>query len=118
MTDSFTVRAGYGMTWIEQARHRRRSTPFVLYSNRRPAVARQYQSCFRAFAGPSVRVSEPNPDSGLGQGVFAVEREQGGYARQWNLVAKPSNNWSTEIGYLGSADEPRSPRCQHEPADA
>src|SRR5262249_58538499 len=55
--------------------------------------------------GPGVQVMEPNPDSGLGQGVFAVERNgKSGYAQQWNLCLQKTfgKNWSGEVGYLGS----------------
>src|SRR4030095_16625222 len=62
-------------------------------------------AAFVLSRGPSVPVTDPNPDSGLGQGVFAVQRKQkSGYAQQWNLSLQKTlgNNWSTEVGYLGS----------------
>jgi hypothetical protein len=107
VADSFIVRAGYGMTWIEQAGI---TTPFTtpFFPFIQTAGQRSLDNINPAFVlsqGPSVRASEPNPDSGLGQGVFAVEREQkSGYAQQWNLSLQKTfaRNWSTEVGYLGS----------------
>jgi hypothetical protein len=55
--------------------------------------------------GPTVQVQPPNPDSGLGQGVFGVNRKQkSGYAQQWNLSVQRTlgSTWSVEVGYLGS----------------
>jgi len=55
--------------------------------------------------GPTVQLQNPNPDSGLGQGVFGVQRDNGsGYAQQWNLTLQKTigGNWSVEAGYLGS----------------
>jgi hypothetical protein len=103
----FTVRSGYGMTWIEQAGI---TTPFTtpFFPFIQTAGQRSLDNINPAFIlsnGPSVQVTEPNPDSGLGQGVFAVERNQkSGYAQQWNLSFQKTwaESWSTEIGYLGS----------------
>ena len=71
-----------------------------------PADARQYQ-LRRSFSrsGPSVTPQPPNPDAGLGQGVFGVQRDNGsGYAQQWNLSLQKTfgEDWSVEAGYLGS----------------
>jgi hypothetical protein len=55
--------------------------------------------------GPAVAPQHPGPDAGLGQGVFAVQRDNGsGYAQQWNLSVQKTlrDNWSFEAGYLGS----------------
>ena len=107
LTDSFIVRSGYGMTWIEQAGI---TTPFTtpLFPFIQTAGQRSLDNINPAFvlsAGPSVQVMDPNPDSGLGQGVFAVERNQkSGYAQQWNLSFQKTfgRDWSAEVGYLGS----------------
>jgi hypothetical protein len=51
--------------------------------------------------GPSVTVPTPGPDSGTGQGVFGVQRDNGsGYAQQWNLTFQKTvgENWSVEAG--------------------
>lgn len=107
VTDSFVVRAGYGMTWIEQAGI---TTPFTTplfpfiqtlgqqtLDNIRPA--------FVLSQGPTVTVQPASADSGLGQGVFGVQRDNGsGYAQQWNFTLQKTfaSNWSLEAGYLGS----------------
>ena len=55
--------------------------------------------------GPSVRLTDPNPGSGLGQGVFGVQRDNGsGYSQQWNFTVQKTfgSLWSAEAGYLGS----------------
>jgi hypothetical protein len=107
LSDSFTLRSGYGLTWIEQAGITTPfTTPFFPYIQ--TAGQRSLDNINPAFIlsrGPSVQVTEPNPDSGLGQGVFSVERNQkSGYAQQWNLSFQKTfhKNWSAEFGYLGS----------------
>ena len=105
--DSFTVRSGYGLTWIEQAGI---TTPFTtplfpFIQNVGQQSLDNINPAFVLSSGPSVRVTDPDPDSGLGQSVFAVERKQkSGYAQQWNLSFQKTfgGNWTTEIGYLGS----------------
>ena len=107
LTDSFVIRAGYGLTWIEQAGI---TTPFTTPSF--PFIEtvgqRSLDNINPAFvlsSGPTVQITEPNPDSGLGQGVFGVDRHNGsGYAQQWNLMLQQTfgQNWSVEAGYLGS----------------
>ena len=107
LNDSFLVRSGYGMTWIEQAGL---TTPFTtpFFPFIQTAGQRSLDNINPAFVlsrGPSVQVMAPNPDSGMGQGVFAVERNQkSGYAQQWNLSFQKTlgEHWSTEVGYLGS----------------
>jgi hypothetical protein len=107
VTESFVARAAYGLTWIEQAGI---TTPFTtpLFpfiqtlgqqspDNIQPALVLQQ--------GPTVRLQSPNPDSGLGQGVFGVQRDNGsGYAQQWNASLQKTlgSSWSFEAGYLGS----------------
>jgi hypothetical protein len=52
-----------------------------------------------------VQVTAPNPNSGLGQGVFGVQRNVGsGNSQQWNFTVQKTvgNNLNLEIGYLGS----------------
>jgi Carboxypeptidase regulatory-like domain len=107
LTDSFSVRSGYGITWIEQAGITTPyTTPFFPFIQ--TAGQRSLDNITPAFVlsrGLSVQVTEPNPDSGLGQGVFSVERNQkSGYAQQWNLSFQKTfrQNWSAEFGYLGS----------------
>jgi hypothetical protein len=107
INNNFTVRSGYGMTWIEQAGI---TTPFTtpFFPFIQTAGQRSLDNITPAFVlsrGPSVQVMPPNTDSGLGQGVFAVQRDQkSGYAQQWNLSFQKtfSERWNVEAGYLGS----------------
>ncbi len=107
VTDSFVIRSGYGLTWIEQAGI---TTPFTtpLFPFIRTLGQRSLDNRTPAFVlsqGPSVRATPPDADSGLGQGVFGVQRDNGsGYAQQWNLALQKTfgDQWSVEVGYLGS----------------
>ncbi len=107
LTDSFVLRSGYGLTWIEQAGI---TTPFTtpLFPFIRTAGQSSLDNINPAFVlsqGPRVDTAPPNPDSGLGQGVFGVQSNQkSGYAQQWNLSLQKTlrQDWSVEAGYLGS----------------
>ena len=107
ITDSFVLRSGFGVTWIEQAGI---TTPFTtpLFPFIQTLGQQSLDNINPAFVlsqGPTVTVQAPGPDSGLGQGVFAVQRDNGsGYAQQWNLTLQKTwgEDWSVELGYLGS----------------
>lgn len=107
VTDSFVIRSGYGLTWIEQAGI---TTPFTtpLFPFIQTLGQQSLDNINPAFVlseGPTVRLRNPGPDSGLGQGVFGVQRDNGsGYAQQWNFTLQKTfgANWSVEAGYLGS----------------
>lgn len=107
ITDSLVIRSGYGLTWIEQPGI---TTPFTtpLFPFIQTVGQRSLDNINPAFilsSGPAVQVAEPNPNSGLGQGVFGVDRHQGsGYAQQWNLMLQKIflQDLSVEGGYLGS----------------
>ena len=107
ITDSFVVRSGYAMTWIEQAGI---TTPFTtpLFPFIQTLGQQTLDNINPAFVlsqGPTVAPQPPGPDAGLGQGVFGVQRDNGsGYAQQWNLSLQKTlgENWSFEAGYLGS----------------
>jgi len=107
IADSFVARSGYGMTWIEQAGI---TTPFTtpLFPFIQTLGQQSLDNINSAFVlsrGPTVRVRNAGPDSGLGQGVFGVQRGNGsGYAQQWNFTIQKSfgEHWSAEVGYLGS----------------
>ena len=107
LTDSFVIRSGYGLVWIEQAGI---TTPFTVpfFPFIQSVGQKSPDNIHPAFLlseGPSVQVTEPNPDSGLGQGVFGVDRKTGsGYAQQWNFTLQKTfgTQWTTELGYLGS----------------
>jgi hypothetical protein len=106
-TDKTVVRAGYGMIWFEQTGI---TTPFTLPQF--PfvqTVGQQSQdnvnAAFALATGPSVQVTPPNPNSGLGQGVFGSQRNNGsGYSQQWNFTVQRTfgENLNFEVGYLGS----------------
>lgn len=101
------LRAGYGMIFFEQSGI---TTPFTMPQF--PFVqtvgqqsADNVNAAFTLSAGPSVVVSDPNPNSGLGQGVFSVDRHNGsGYSQQWNFTVQKTlaANWNLEAAYLGS----------------
>lgn len=103
----FVIRAAYGMTWIEQAGI---TTPFTtplfpFIQTLGQQTLDNIQPAFTLAIGPTVRLQAPNPDSGLGQGVFGVQRDNGsGYAQQWNASVQKTlgASWSFEAGYLGS----------------
>jgi hypothetical protein len=105
--NSLVIRSGYGMVWFEQTGI---TTPFTLPQF--PfvqTVGQQSQdninAAFALASGPAVQVAPPNPNSGLGQGVFGVDRNSGsGYSQQWNFTVQKTigDNLNFEIGYLGS----------------
>ncbi len=105
--DSWVIRSGYGLIWFEQTGI---TTPFTLpqfpYVQ---TVGQQSQDninpAFVLSSGPTVQVTAPNPYSGLGQGVFGVDRNAGsGYSQQWNFTVQKAlwSNLNLEVGYLGS----------------
>ncbi|MBS1828916.1 MAG: TonB-dependent receptor [Acidobacteria bacterium] len=105
--ESLVLRAGYGLTWIEQAGI---TTPFTtplfpFIQTLTQQSSNNIDPAFQLSQGPTVTLRPPAPDSGLGQGVFAVQRDNGsGYAQQWNFTLQKTfaANWSIETGYLGS----------------
>lgn len=107
VTNSFVIRSGYSLTWIEQAGI---TTPFTtpLFPYIQTLTQQTLDNIRPAFVlsqGPTVVPQAPGPNAGLGQGVFGVQRNNGsGYAQQWNLSLQKTigENWSFEAGYLGS----------------
>lgn len=107
LSDTSAVRAGYGLVWIEQAGI---TTPFT--APMFPFIQTLQQTsldnlapAFYLAQGPMVQTAPPSPDSGLGQGVFGVQRENGsGYAQQWNVTLQRtiSSEWSVWAAYAGS----------------
>ncbi len=105
--DSWVIRSGYGLMFFEQSGI---TTPFTIPQF--PFVqtlGQQSQdnvnAAFLLSQGPSVQVTAPTPNSGLGQGVFGVDRNNGsGYSQQWNFTVQKTigNDWNLEIAYLGS----------------
>jgi len=107
VTDSFVVRSGYSLAWIEQAGI---TTPFTtplfpFIQTLGQQTLDNINPAFYLSQGPTVRPQPAGPDAGLGQGVFGVQRDNGsGYAQQWNLSLQKrmGEHWSFEAGYLGS----------------
>jgi hypothetical protein len=107
INDSLVVRSGYGMVYFESSGI---TTPFTLPQF--PFVqtvgqqsADNINPAFILSNGPTVQVTAPNPNSGLGQGVFGTDRNVGsGYSQQWNLTVQKTigQNLNIEAGYLGS----------------
>jgi hypothetical protein len=107
INDSLVVRSGYGMIWFEASGI---TTPFTLPQF--PFVqtvgqqsADNINPAFILSNGPTVQVTAPNPNSGLGQGVFGTDRNVGsGYSQQWNFTVQKTigSTLNIEAGYLGS----------------
>ena len=105
--DSWVLRSGYGMIYFEQSGI---TTPFTIPQF--PFVqtvgqqsADNVSAAFPLATGPTVQVTDPNPNSGLGQGVFGVDRNNGsGYSQQWNFTVQKTigKDWNVEASYLGS----------------
>jgi hypothetical protein len=101
VSDSVALRSGYGMTWIEQAGI---TTPFTtpLYPFIQTLSQQSLDNIRSAFVlsrGPAVTLQVPGPDTGHGQGVFGVQRDNGsGYAQQWNVTIQKTfgENWSLD----------------------
>ena len=104
---NWVIRSGYGMVFFEQSGI---TTPFTIPQF--PfvqTVGQQSQdnvnAAFGLATGPTVQVTPPNPNSGLGQGVFGVDRNNGsGYSQQWNLTIQRTlgKDLNVEVSYLGS----------------
>ncbi len=105
--NSSVIRAGYGMVWFEQTGI---TTPFTLPQF--PFVQTigvqsqdNINAAFTLVSGTPIEVTPPNPNSGLGQGVFGTQRDNGsGYSQQWNFTIEKTflNDWNFEIAYVGS----------------
>jgi hypothetical protein len=107
LSDRWVMRSGYGMVFFEQSGI---TTPFTIPQF--PfvqTVGQQSQdnvaAAFSLSSGPTVQVTAPNPNSGLGQGVFSADRHNSsGYSQQWNLTVQRTigDHWNIEVAYLGS----------------
>jgi len=106
-TDKTVVRTGYGLVWIEMAGI---TTPFTtpVFPFLQTVSQRTLDNIVPAFTlanGPTVNPIPLTADAGLGQGVFAVDRDLGsGYVQQWNLSVQRelASNLSLEVAYTGS----------------
>src|ERR1700680_2064320 len=105
--DSWVIRSGYGMVFFEQSGI---TTPFTIpqfpfVQTLGQQTQDNVNAAFGLSNGPTVQVTAPNPNSGLGQGVFGVDRNNGsGYSQQWNFTVEKTiaTNWNVELSYLGS----------------
>jgi len=105
--ESWVVRAGYGVVFFEQSGI---TTPFTIPQFPFVQTVGQQSpdnvnAAFALSSGPTVQVAPPNPNSGLGQGVFGVDRHNGsGYSQQRNFTVQHTlaKNWNLEVSYLGS----------------
>ncbi len=86
--------------------HTLHASAISVRTDRGATIAGQHQPRFPALhRPPTVQVTAPNPNSGLGQGVFGVDRNVGsGYSQQWNFTIQKTfgKDLNLEIGYLGS----------------
>ncbi|MBV9211986.1 MAG: TonB-dependent receptor, partial [Acidobacteria bacterium] len=107
LNDKTVLRAGYALVWIEQAGI---TTPFTIpqFPFIQTVTQRTLDNLTPAFvlsAGPSVAPLPPTPSAGLGQGVFAVDKDLGsGYVQQWNFAVQRelTKDMVIEVAYAGS----------------
>ena len=107
LTDRMVARAGYGLVWIEMAGI---TTPFTtpVFPFLQTVSQRSLDNINPAFtlaAGPTVASIPLTPDAGIGQGVFAVDRDLGsGYVQQWHtsFQREITRDIAVELAYVGS----------------
>lgn len=105
--DHTVVRGGYARVFIEQAGI---TTPFTTpsFPFLQTVSQRTLDNVRPAFAlaeGPTVQTVARTSAAGLGQGVFAVDRDQGsGFVQQWHVTLQRalSDRMAVEAGYVGS----------------
>ncbi len=106
-TERTVLGAGYALVWIEQAGI---TTPFTtpVFPFLQTVTERSLDGISPAFTladGPSVAPIPLTPTAGLGQGVFAVDRDLGsGYVQQANISFQRELNANTsfEAAYVAS----------------
>lgn len=107
MGERWVVRAGFGIVFFEQSGI---TTPFTMPQFPFVQTVGQQSpdnvnAAFTLSDGPTVSVTAPNANSGLGQGVFGVDRKNGsGYSQQRNFAIERTigRNLNVEVAYLGS----------------
>ncbi len=107
LNDATVVSTGYALVWIEQAGI---TTPFTtpVFPFLQTVSQRTIDNVTPAFVlahGPTVTPIPRTPLAGLGQGVFAVDRDLGsGYVQQWNasLQREVGSSIVIEVAYVGS----------------
>ncbi|MBM3771142.1 MAG: carboxypeptidase regulatory-like domain-containing protein [Acidimicrobiia bacterium] len=102
-----SVRSAYALIWIDQpgitSPFTTSAFPFIQTVTQR--TLDNVAPAFRLAEGPRVSWLPLTEHAGLGQGVFAVDRDLGsGYAQQWHLSAQRelASHVSVEVAYLGS----------------
>ena len=107
LSETTVARAAYGLVWTEQAGI---TTPFTtpVFPFLQTVSQRTLDNIVPAFTlsdGPRVEPIPLTPAAGLGQGVFAVDRELGsGYVQQWNTSLQRAlrADLAVEVAYTGS----------------
>ncbi len=107
LDDNTVLHGGYGLTWIEMAGI---TTPFTtpVFPFLQTVSQRTLDNITPAFvlaSGPAVAPIPLTADAGLGQGVYAVNRDLGsGYGQQWHtsLQRELTKNIAVEVAYTGS----------------
>jgi hypothetical protein len=105
--NSWVIRSGYGLMFFEQSGI---TTPFTIpqfpfVQTLGQQTQDNVNAAFALSSGPTVQATAPNPNSGLGQGVFGTDRNDGsGYSQQWNFTVEKTiaSNLNLEVAYLGS----------------
>lgn len=107
LSSATSVRAAYALIWIDQPGITSPFTtpafPFVQTLTQR--TLDNLEPAFVLAEGPRVTPIPLTPNAGLGQGVFAVDRDLGsGYVQQWHASVQRdlTSRISTEVAYLGS----------------
>lgn len=107
LSERALARVAYGMVWIDQTGI---TTPFTTpaFPFLQTVTQRTFDNITPAFTlaeGPTVTPIPLAPDAGLGQGVFAVDRDLGsGYVQQWHasLQRDLTSRVSLDVSYIGS----------------
>lgn len=107
LSDDTVVRSGFALVWIEQSGI---TTPFTApqFPFLQSVSQRSVDNVTPAFHledGPTVSPVGATADAGLGQGVFAVDRDLGsGYVQQWHAALRRAvgSSLSVEVAYVGS----------------
>src|SRR3974377_2469814 len=105
VTPKTVIRSGLGIVFIDQSGI---TTPFTtpqfpFIQNDQQKTQDSLRPAFVLSHGTSVAPIPLNPDAGLGQSFYTVNRTAGsGYVEQWNLAVQRSitRNLSAEIAYV------------------